>query len=139
MHIVKQPDIGPPGLVGQCCRTSEPVGPFEWERTASLAAYSPHADVLPIRGMNHEFPDVVTIGAWTPGRLLWSDSPDRPAQIGSMPRDMVIRAIDQKEQLVQVVVCSAASGGVWCESPSRYRSASIAAIQPDPAAVIACR
>jgi hypothetical protein len=111
-HIGEQLDIGLPRFRTRLLRTRHPVGPFERKRSALRAGQPAPCHVLPVRGMHDKFPDVVTISGRPPGRLLWSHPANRSAQVCPMPRDVVVRAVDQEQQLlVQVVVWSAASGG----------------------------
>ena len=101
MHIVKQRDIGPPGLFGQRFRTAEPVGPFERKRTAGLTRHASDARVLPVRGMDDQLPDVMAITTWSPRGLLWRHSADRTTEVGAVPGLAVVGLAENHEQLLE--------------------------------------
>ena len=112
MRARQQLDVGLPRFRGRLLRPCHPVRTFLRKRSTLRVRQSSPRHVLPVRGMNDEFPDVVAIGARPPRRLLWRHAADRSTQIRPMPRRMVIGAVDEEEEVrYQLVVCSAASPG----------------------------
>lgn len=110
MRVRQQLDVGLPGFLCHRLRRRHPVRAVARKRSTLCVRQASPRHVLPVRGVHDEFPDVVTIGARPPRGLLWRNAADRSAQIRSMPRHVVIGAVDQKEQLRnQLVVCRAAS------------------------------
>jgi hypothetical protein len=49
--------------------------------------------------MDDELPDVVTVAAWSPGRALWGDTADRTFEVRAVPRDTIVCAVDQEQEI----------------------------------------
>ena len=107
MRSIEQRDLGAPRRFGRVVfrRSFEKIRPFELERSAFFARQSTPDDVLPVRGVKHELPDVVSAGGRTPGGALDGQAAHRSAEIRTVPGLLVICLVDDgEEQDVQRVI-----------------------------------
>src|SRR5260370_21906362 len=91
--------VGAPGGIFRLafCGRQEEIASFEHER-AALPAFdsSPHG-ILPVRGMERHFPDIVPARSGTPRGLLRGYSLDGLLEIRSMPGFFLVGFIEQRE------------------------------------------
>ena len=62
----------------------EPVRSSDRKRSSQFSSQPPPHNVLPVRDVLHEFPDIVTFRCGTPCRLLKGDAPNGSAKIGAV-------------------------------------------------------
>src|SRR6185503_1728166 len=67
--LVEQCAIAPPsGFIGGP-RRRNPIVPLAWEGNLGVAQQPPAHHAFPVRGVEHQVPDAVSLGAGTPERL----------------------------------------------------------------------
>src|SRR5689334_6339447 len=77
VHPIELTDILFPRARIRRVWTAEPVRSFEVERTLRLIDETPRCGVLPVGGVHHRLPDVVTLGPRPPHGESRADPPDR--------------------------------------------------------------
>jgi len=93
MLVDEQPDgVGPRAAVDR-----EPVLALQRKRLALRARDSATDLVLPVRGVDGDFPDVVAVGRRSPLGLGGRDAADRAAERRAMPGASIERLIDWRE------------------------------------------
>src|SRR2546426_7970170 len=76
----------------------KPIRPLYRERALLFGEKPPHHGILPISGMNHNFPDVMPLPIRTPCGFLCGDSFNRSFEIGAMPGFVIEGLIDHTAQ-----------------------------------------
>src|SRR5689334_11322696 len=102
VHFAEHRDVSLPGIEARVLRTRKPVRADLGEGSALRTGQSTPRHVLPVRSVHDDLPDVVTTRSGPPRRLSGSDASERPAQVRPVPRDVVVRGIDQEQQLIDL-------------------------------------
>src|SRR5687767_4727122 len=121
VHLIEQLNIRSPFLLRRGLWTREPVGSLERERAARLSREAPRHGVLPVCGVNNELPDVVAALRGAPRRLLQGKSTNRAAEIGTVPRSVVVSLINAFQQQLDFAGFSQRASPVQC-APSFPRT-----------------
>ena len=130
MHRVEQAEVGAPRGLGGLDRAREEVGAVERERAARGAGQTPPRRVLPVRGMDHQLPDVVRVRSGTPRRGLGLDAPERSPQVHAVPRHLVVGRVEQDQERIRV---SHGSGlTAQAKAPSANARARALSLEPIP-------
>src|SRR5688572_3914141 len=97
MHLLEQRHISLERAAAHLLRTREPVGALYRKRSPRAAGEPPQTDVLPVRGVHDQLPDVVTPGLRTPRGALRRQPADGTPQVRTVPRARVVRGVDDGE------------------------------------------
>src|SRR5690348_17205704 len=79
-------------------RQAGPVRAGAYERKAHVARQAAAHDVLPVRDVQYDLPDIVPPPAGTPQRLAEREAPERPPEPSPVPRPAIERLVEQVEQ-----------------------------------------
>lgn len=98
MSIVKECEVGLPDVLPFDPDPAEPVAPSKREGSPLLSEEASSNDVLPVRTMHDDLPDVVTVPTGPPCCLAGRQSSYRALQIGPMPGGVIVRLVEQGEK-----------------------------------------
>jgi hypothetical protein len=97
--ILDEFDVCPPSILDRLpIGTLKPVTPLQRERAALLACDAPPNDVLPVRAVHDDLPDVVSARCESPSGFHCTHATDRSAEVRAMPGFLVKCFLDRVEE-----------------------------------------
>src|SRR2546430_2799994 len=98
MLLSEERDVAPPRGRVRLRGERRPVAPDAREFEPGIARQAAAHDVLPVRRVQHDLPDVVAALARAPQRLARREAADGSPQRGAVPRLAIERLVDDVEQ-----------------------------------------